>query len=47
MDEDEIKLKMDDGVSRYFTRFGRICFNLLTCGQRSLVYGIQNDTVVS
>ena len=22
MDEEEIKIKMDDGVARYFTRFG-------------------------
>ena len=23
MDEEEIKIKMDDGVARFFTRFGR------------------------
>ena len=27
MDEEEIKIKMDDGVARFFTRFGVIfCF---------------------
>ena len=47
MDEEEIKIKMDDGVARFFTRFGRIFFNLLTCGMRSLVSGTQNEIVVS
>ena len=38
MDEEEIKIKMDDGVTRFFTRFGGIFyFYLLTCGRCSLV----------
>ena len=45
MDEEEIK--MDDGVARFFTRFGGIYFYLLTCGRRSLVSGTQNEIVVS
>ena len=49
MDEEEIKIKMDDGVARFFTRFGGIFlfFYLLTCGRRSLVSGTQNEIVVS
>ena len=49
MDEEEKKReKMDDGVARFFIRFGgNISVYLLTCGKRSLVSGIQNDTVVS
>ena len=46
MDGEEIKLKKDDGVARFFTRFGGI-FYLLTCGRRSLVSGTQNEIVVS
>ena len=42
MDEEEIK--MDDGIARFFTRFGG---NLLICGRRSLVSGTQNEIVVS
>ena len=45
MDGEEIKIEMDDGVASYFTRFGGIFFNLLTCGRRSLVSGTQNDIV--
>ena len=47
MDEEEIKMKVDDSVARFFTRFGRICFYLLTCGRRSLVSETQNEIVVS
>ena len=47
MDEEEIKLKMDDGVARFFTRFGEISFYLLTCGRHSLVSETQNEIVVS
>ena len=48
MDEEDIKkIKMDDGVARFFTRFGGICFYLLTCERRSLVWGTQNEIVVS
>ena len=46
MNEEEIKIKIDDGVARYFTRFGGIVYNLLTCGRRSLVSGTQNDIVL-
>ena len=46
MDEQEIKIKMDDGVARFFTRFGGNSY-LLTCGRRSLVSGTQNEIVVS
>ena len=41
---DEEKIKMDDGVARFFTRFKR---NLLACGRRSLVLETQNEIVVS
>ena len=44
MDEEKIKIKMDDGVARFFTRFGG---NLLTCGRCSLVSETQNEIVVS
>ena len=47
MDEEEIKIKTDEGVARFFTRFGGIFFNLLTCGRHSLVSGTQNEIVVS
>ena len=48
MDEEEIKIKTDDGVARYFTRLRYIfIYYLLTCGRRSLVSGIQNDIVLS
>ena len=40
MDEEEIKIKMADGVARFL-----IC-NFLTCGRRSLVSGTQNEIVV-
>ena len=41
------KTKMDDGVARFFTRFGGNLFILLTCGRRSLVSETQNKIVVS
>ena len=47
MDEGKIKIKMDDGVARFFTRFGGNLFILLTCGRRSLVSEIQNEIVFS
>ena len=48
MDEEEIKIKMDDGVASFFIRFGWTEFvYLLTCGRRSLVSGTQNEIVVS
>ena len=43
MDEEKIKIKMDVGVARLFTRFGK---NLLTCGRRSPVSETQNEIVV-
>ena len=47
MDEEKTKIKMDDGVARFFTRFGWNLFILLICGRRSLVSETQNDIVVS
>ena len=48
MDEEEIKIKMDDDIARFFTRFGGIFkIYLLICGRRSLVSGTQNERVVS
>ena len=48
VDEEEIKIKMDDGVARYLTLFGgSFIFYLLTCGRSSLVSGTQNDIVIS
>ena len=44
VEEEEIKIQMDDGVARFFTCFGG---NLLTCGRHSLVSGTQNEIVVS
>jgi len=46
VDEEEIKIKVDEGVARFFTRFGGIFVCLLTYGRRSLVSGTQNDIVV-
>ena len=46
MDEEEIKIKMNDGVTRFFTCF-REFFYLLTCGRHSLVLETQNEIVVS
>ena len=39
-----MKIEMDDGVTRFFTRFEG---NLLTSGKRSLVSETQNEIVVS
>ena len=44
MDEEKIKIKMDDGVARFFTR---VRGNLLTCVRRSLVSETQNEIVIS
>ena len=41
MDEEKVKIKMDDGVARFFTVY------LLTCGRRSLVSETQDEIVVS
>jgi len=48
VDEEEIKIKMDDGVSRFFSSF-RVClfFSLfLTSGRRILVSRSQNEIAV-
>ena len=45
MDEEEIKIKMDDSVGSSLASEGLTY--LLTCGRRSLISGTQNDTVVS
>ena len=42
-----MKIKIDDGVARFFTRFGGNLLYLLTCGRCSLVSGTQNEIVVS
>ena len=53
MNEEKTKIKMDDGVARFFTRFGGgggwggEFVYLLTCGRRSLVSETQNEIVVS
>ena len=47
MDEEEIKIKMDDGVARFFTLWRDFLFYLLTCGKCSLVSRTQNETVDS
>ena len=41
---DEEKIKMDDGVARFFSHFRG---HLLICGRRSLVSETQNEIVVS
>ena len=45
MNEEKTKIKMDDGVARFFTR--REFVYLLTCGRRSLVSETQNEIVVN
>ena len=49
MDEEEIKIKMDDGVAGFRHSLRREFVYLLTCGRRSLVIvsGTQNEIVVS
>ena len=47
MDEEEIKIKMDDGVARFFHLLWMEFFYLLTCGRHSLVLGTQNEIAVS
>ena len=45
---DEEEIKMDDGLIRYFTRFGGIYkIYLLICERRSLVSGTQDDIIAS
>ena len=47
MDEEEIKINMDDIVATFFTHFRGNIFYLLTCGRHSLVSGTHNEIVVS
>ena len=42
MNEEKTKIKMDEGVARFFSSFEG---NLLTCGRRSLVLETQNEIV--
>ena len=44
---DEEKIIMDDGVARFFTRFGGNLFIFLSYGRCNLVLETQNDIVVS
>ena len=47
MDEEKTKIKMDDGVARFFARsLLRDFVYLLTCGRRRLVSETQNEIVV-
>ena len=43
MDEEKTKIKMDDGVARFFTRFGGNLF--VDLWRRSLVSETQNEIV--
>ena len=47
VDEEEIKIKMDDGVTRFFTRFGGNLFICWLVGGAALSWGPQNEIVVS
>ena len=47
MDEEQIKIKMDDSVSGFLHSLRREFVYLLTYGRRSLVSGTQNEIVVS
>ena len=47
MNGEKTKIKMGDGVARFFTRFGGEFVYLLTCGRRSIVSETQNEIVVS
>ena len=44
MDEEKTKIKMDDGVSRFFTSYRG---NFLACGKLSHVSETQNEILVS
>ena len=46
MNEEKTKIKMDDGVGRFYTRFGGNLL-VLTCGRRNLVSETQNEIVAS
>ena len=45
VDEEEIKIKMDDGVARFFTRFGGNLF--VDLWEAQLCLGDPNEIVVS
>ena len=47
MDEEKIKMKMDDGCRQVLHSFRREFVYLLTCGRRSLVSETRNEIVVS
>ena len=47
MDEEKIKIKMDDGVAWFFTRFGSNLFICRLVGGAALSRGTQNEIVVS
>ena len=47
MDEEERKIQMDDASVSLLHSLRRELPDLLTCGGRGLVSGIQNDIVVS
>ena len=47
MDEEEIKIKMDDSVARFFTRFGGNLFICWLVGGATFVSETQNEIVVS
>ena len=47
MDEEKIKIKMDDSVASFLHSLRREFVYLLTCGRRSLVSETQNEIVVS
>ena len=39
MDEEEVKIKMDDGVARFFTRFGGIFFKFVDLWEAHTCFG--------
>ena len=47
MHEEEIKIKMDKGVARFFHSLRREFVYLLTCRRRSIVSGTQGEIAVS
>ena len=46
MDEEKIKIKMDDGVVRFCSLWREFVY-FLTCGRHSLVSETQNEIAVS
>ena len=47
MNEEKIRIKMDDGVAKVLHSLQREFVYLLTCGRHSLVLETQNEIVVS